>query len=273
MSLMAHLRTTLDAMGEEFLRFIGPRIVDQRITRDWFGADFSFAVAVTSLYTFLVIFGFALMSMPFMPKIKPRFLQFIYNPLQVILCSYMTVEAGLLAYRSGYSIVPCNPYNITNPPLANLLWLFYMSKILDFFDTFFIILAKDWKRLSFLHVYHHITIFLMYWLNLNVGYDGDIYLTIVLNGFIHTIMYDYYFMAMHTPDIWWKKYLTSMQMIQFILMNAQAIFIIATGCDEVPLRLIKLYLAYIFSLLVLFYNFYRKSYSSGAKKQKPQKTD
>lgn len=50
-----------------------------------------------------------------------------------------------------------------------------------------------------------------YWLNVNAGYDGDVYLTIVLNGFIHTVMYTYYFVSMHTKDIWWKKYLTRMQ--------------------------------------------------------------
>ena len=46
---------------------------------------------------------------------------------------------------------------------------------------------------------------------MNAGYDGDVYLTIVLNGFIHTVMYTYYFVSMHTKDIWWKKYLTLMQ--------------------------------------------------------------
>ena len=54
------------------------------------------------------------------------------------------------------------------------------------------------SQLSFLHVYHHTTIFLFYWLNGRVNFDGDIYLTIVLNGLIHTIMYTYYFVSMHT---------------------------------------------------------------------------
>ena len=35
-------------------------------------------------------------------------------------------------------------------------------------------------------------------MNLNVGYDGDVYVTIVLNGFIHTVMYTYYFVSLHT---------------------------------------------------------------------------
>ena len=35
-----------------------------------------------------------------------------------------------------------------------------------------------------------------------MGYDGDVYVTIVLNGFIHTVMYTYYFVSLHTkvPD-------------------------------------------------------------------------
>lgn len=38
----------------------------------------------------------------------------------------------------------------------------------------------------------------VYWLNLNAGYDGDIFLTVILNGAIHTVMYTYYFLSMHT---------------------------------------------------------------------------
>jgi len=127
------------------------------------------------------------------PAMDPYPIKFFYNVSQIMLCAYMTVEAGLLAYRNNYTILqPCNDYNTEHPPVANLLWLFYISKVWDFWDTIFIVLGKKWRQLSFLHVYHHTTIFLFYWLNSHVNYDGDIYLTIVLNGFIHTVMYTYY---------------------------------------------------------------------------------
>lgn len=87
----------------------------------------------------------------------------------MMLCSYMTVEAAALAYRNSYSLYPCNPFNTQSPPVGPLLWLFYISKILDFVDTIVIVLGKKWGQLSFLHVYHHTTIFLMYWVNVNVG--------------------------------------------------------------------------------------------------------
>jgi elongation of very long chain fatty acids protein 4 len=88
---------------------------------------------------------------------------------QMMLCSYMTIEAAALAYRNNYSLYPCNAFNTKTPPVGPLLWLFYISKILDFVDTIVIVLGKKWSQLSFLHVYHHATIFLMYWANVNIG--------------------------------------------------------------------------------------------------------
>ena len=127
------------------------------------------------------------------PAMDPYPIKFFYNVSQIMLCAYMTIEAGMLAYRNNYTIFkPCNNFDSENPPIASLLWLFYISKIWDFWDTIFIVLGKKWRQLSFLHVYHHTTIFLFYWLNSQINYDGDIYLTIVLNGFIHTVMYTYY---------------------------------------------------------------------------------
>ncbi len=87
--------------------------------------------------------------------------KFAYNIIQVMLCSYMCIEAGVRAYSAGYTLLPCNPFDQTNPPIGFVLYVFYLSKILDFLDTVFIILEKRWNQLSFLHVYHHTSIFLV----------------------------------------------------------------------------------------------------------------
>lgn len=158
----------------------------------WPLTDFATAFNIALAYLAFVVIGSAIMKMG-VPAMDPYPIKFFYNVSQIMLCAYMTVEAGLLAYRNGYTILtPCNDYDTENPPVANVLWLFYISKVWDFWDTIFIVLGKKWRQLSFLHVYHHTTIFLFYWLNSHVNYDGDIYLTIVLNGFIHTVMYTYY---------------------------------------------------------------------------------
>lgn len=102
---------------------------------------------------------------------------------------------------------------------------------------------------------------------MHVGYDGDVYLTIVLNGLIHTIMYTYYFVTLHTKDVWWKSALTMSQMVQFVLMNAQAGYLMYVNCPTFPRNVLVAYSAYIFSLLVLFLNFYIASYITGGKKK------
>jgi elongation of very long chain fatty acids protein 4 len=109
-------------------------------------------------------------------------------------------------------------------------------------------------------------------LNLNVGYDGDVYLTIVLNGVIHTVMYTYYFVSLHTKDIWWKSALTMCQMVQFVVMNAQAGYLIYTGCKEYPTQITTAYLYYIMTLLLLFAHFFVMSYIvKGGKKKSSSK--
>lgn len=110
-------------------------------------------------------------------------------------------------------------------------------------------------------------------MNINVGYDGDVYLTIVLNGLIHTIMYTYYFVSLHVKDIWWKSALTMSQMVQFVVMNLQAGYLLYTGCKNYPPNITYAYLYYIVSLLILFANFFVQSYIFKGSKKSSSKKD
>lgn len=269
----------MDSIGEAILVWADPGNRFRGYTEGWPLTDFRTAASIAFVYVGFVVFGSMIMKLG-VPAMDPYPIKFIYNVSQIMLCAYMTIEAFLLAYRNDYSVVPCNNMDAENPPIANLLWLFYISKVWDFWDTIFIILGKKWRQLSFLHVYHHTTIFLFYWLNSHVNYDGDIYLTVVLNGFIHTVMYTYYFICMHTkvPEtgknlpIWWKSSLTMMQLIQFVTMMSQASFLLATGCEKNSSRVTFAYLVYILSLFVLFAQFYVASYSKKPKSKAKKKS-
>lgn len=264
----------MNAVGDAILNWADPENRFRGYTEGWPLTDFSTAASIAIAYVTFVVVGSTVMKAG-VPAIDPYPLKFIYNVSQIMMCAYMTIEAALLAYRNGYTVLPCVNFDPVNPPLANLLWLFYASKVWDFWDTIFIVLGKKWNQLSFLHVYHHTTIFLFYWLNSHVNYDGDIYLTIVLNGFIHTVMYTYYFICMHTRDpatgkslpIWWKSSLTMMQMIQFCLMMSQATYLVCTQCQKTSLRVVYSYFVYILSLLVLFAQFYVASYKKPKSKK------
>jgi len=265
---------TLESVGDYIIRLADPEDFNGGFTKGWWLTDFPSAFSIALAYLSFVAIGSQVMKA--MPAIDPYPIKFFYNVSQIMLCAYMTIEAVFLAYRNGYSITPCVGYSQNSPAVANLLWLFYISKVWDFWDTIFIVLGKKWRQLSFLHVYHHTTIFLFYWLNANVFYDGDIYLTIALNGFIHTVMYTYYFICMHTKDketgksipIWWKSYLTLLQLVQFVTMMSQGLYLLARGCDSLPHRIVATYVVYILSLFFLFLQFFIASYMTPKKKKK-----
>eukprot|EP00928_Gymnodinium_smaydae_P063212 TRINITY_DN4686_c0_g4_i1.p1 TRINITY_DN4686_c0_g4~~TRINITY_DN4686_c0_g4_i1.p1 ORF type:complete len:315 (-),score=66.57 TRINITY_DN4686_c0_g4_i1:299-1168(-) len=186
----------------------------------------------------------------------------LYNSVQVALCGWM-VYAALAEYKSkGYSPV-CNVSDLSQDGMAFVLHVFYLSKVLDFADTVFMIVKSNWRQVSFLHVYHHTSIFLIYWLNANTFYDGDIYLTIVLNGAIHFIMYGYYLATafnVAVPTLI-KKSITNAQLIQFCCMETQGAYILFFGCPS-PRNVVIMYMIYISTMLVLFLDFKRRTYSS-----------
>ena len=66
-----------------------------------------------------------------------------YNSIQVALCAYMTSAAIFEAYKKGYTLF-CNDFDEKETGMASVLYVFYLSKILDFVDTFFIIVRKKW---------------------------------------------------------------------------------------------------------------------------------
>ncbi len=39
--------------------------------------------------------------------------------------------------------------------MANVCWIFYISKFIELLDTLFFILRKKFNQITFLHVFHH----------------------------------------------------------------------------------------------------------------------
>ena len=158
-----------NALGDSILNWAKPADFPVGPTCTWPLADSGTAFAIAVGYLAFVGVGVAVMPrLPAVPGLYP--FKFVYNMVQVMLCSYIAIETGVRAWDAGYSLLPCNTFNHKNPPMAFVLYVFYLSKLLDFMDTFFIIAEKRWSQLSFLHVYHHFSVFLAEWQNFNVGY-------------------------------------------------------------------------------------------------------
>eukprot|EP00039_Didymoeca_costata_P018623 m.334257 g.334257 ORF g.334257 m.334257 type:complete len:304 (-) comp17320_c0_seq1:63-974(-) len=272
--------------GNKAFDWFHPEIGNDSPTKSWPLARLDDALVILGGYLVFVLIG--CLIKPSNPTKKPAaakklsvaqkfaaefpvlVLMCIYNAAQVALCGWM-IWATVEEYKKeGYKLI-CNPFNKTASGMATVLYVFYVSKVFDYCDTVFIVLRGKWEQFSFLHIYHHASIFLFYWLNINIGYDGDIYLTIILNGAVHLVMYFYYLLTTFNVPVPKpiKMMITNMQMIQFLCMNAQAIYILVNGCPYPP-RVTVFYLVYIISLFILFNNFKKRAYKPDASKKKKQ---
>eukprot|EP00587_Corethron_hystrix_P013795 CAMPEP_0113305472 /NCGR_PEP_ID=MMETSP0010_2-20120614/5087_1 /TAXON_ID=216773 ORGANISM="Corethron hystrix, Strain 308" /NCGR_SAMPLE_ID=MMETSP0010_2 /ASSEMBLY_ACC=CAM_ASM_000155 /LENGTH=145 /DNA_ID=CAMNT_0000159901 /DNA_START=93 /DNA_END=527 /DNA_ORIENTATION=- /assembly_acc=CAM_ASM_000155 len=117
----------------------------QGYAKGWAFTELSTAVYIAVAYLVFVSVGSVVMKSPAIPAFDPYPIKFLYNISQMFLCAYMTIEAFLVAHRAGYEWNTfCVPYNAANPPVGNLLYIFYISKIWDFWDTIFIVIGKKW---------------------------------------------------------------------------------------------------------------------------------
>jgi hypothetical protein len=147
-------------------------------------------------------------------------------------------------------------------------WTFYLSKMYEFLDTFILC----WKNVnpSFLQVYHHIgAVLAMWWV---VKCDCPLtWAWVIMNSFIHSIMYFYYAattVGIRPPG---KQIITLSQIAQFILGN-----LFSTGRywpeDSTYEQKLCIWVnqAYTVGLIILFSNFSYHTYFK--KSSKPSKS-
>jgi elongation of very long chain fatty acids protein 4 len=207
-----------------------------------------------------------------LPGVRP--VMAVYNLVCVALAA--TVVYGVVSHKLVYpgSFV-CNADAGTTPAdhrLAWYFWLFYVQKYWEYADTLFFLLRRSFRQVSFLHVYHHASIAVVVGLIIPYAYAGDVYLPIILNACVHVLMYAHYFVtSLGWRGAWWAPYLTGLQLVQFVLIAAQALYAYAAGprCGYPDFAKV-LVLFYMASMLALFSHFFVRKYLGSKPKPKPK---
>ncbi|KAI1281922.1 Elongation of very long chain fatty acids protein 4 [Halotydeus destructor] len=235
---------------------------------------------IVILVTYLVIVKKGPRYMDQRPAMKARWPLVVYNSGITALNGWMAYELVHCAMVRKYNYI-CQLVDTSDNEhevrIAKAIWWYYFSKLLEFMDTFFFILRKKPKQLTFLHVYHHSTMFLFWWVGARFVPGGSALSGAVVNCFVHVIMYGYYALAALGPKVqrylWWKKYLTILQLVQFTMGVVLGLNAILSGC-QFTRWMQYVFVGYAFSFIVLFSKFYKKEYGhpgiqDGAKEGQP----
>jgi len=155
-------------------------------------------------------------------------------------------------------------------PLMNWCYLFYLSKYYELFDTLFLVLRK--RSLSFLHVFHHASVVIVCWAAIHEQIFMG-WITCINNASIHVAMYYYFAMQALGYNVWWKKYLTSVQIVQFVIDSTTSllfpyfIYFTSSKCmGSMPAWFLANFTGVTF--FFLFVSFYRSTYSDSERGNK-----
>ncbi|XP_073831799.1 very long chain fatty acid elongase AAEL008004-like [Musca autumnalis] len=251
--------------------------IDERITtHPILGSPWPmFASIILYLWLILVI-GKKFMKNRQPYKVK-SYMQ-IHNIVQIILNTFIFYDIFRYTVMSSDYSFKCQPYNPLDRRPNTMRFvrptiLYYISKYLDFFDTVFFVLRKKYNQTTFLHLYHHSIMLLAVYVYLSQAFASNATILALLNSFVHVVMYTYYTVAAAKPNIDlrpWKKILTSIQLIQFILVGINfSIPIFFYKCLTSHL-LFWMWTGFIQNLFIIamFSNFYYRTYIRKTKKVK-----
>mmetsp|Transcript_11212 Transcript_11212/g.17333 ORF Transcript_11212/g.17333 Transcript_11212/m.17333 type:complete len:326 (+) Transcript_11212:69-1046(+) len=200
-------------------------------------------------------------------KLLLRESMFLYNAFQVLINGWMVYRFVEALVFKRHPLIG-DTQNVTSGA-AYAVWVHYCDKYLEFLDTYFMVLRGRMDQVSFLHLYHHVSIAWAWWYGFGQMPGGDSYFGALLNSWIHVMMYSYYALALLKISCPWKKYLTQAQLVQFLSVLIYTGYSYTLAVDSgAKWPMLSSYYVQAFemiSLFILFTLFYRKAYSKKKK--------
>lgn len=269
--MTSYIRMVVDGYSDIMDNKSDPRVKDWPLMS---GPGPTLAICLT--YAFVVKY----LGPKLMEKRKPFQLRktlIVYNFLQVIFSMWLFYEAIVAGWFTTYSF-RCQPVDYSNSPkalrTASGCWWYYFSKFTEFLDTIFFVLRKKNEQVSRLHVIHHGVMPISTWFGVKFTPGGHSTFFGMLNTFVHIVMYTYYMLAAFGPHmqkyLWWKKYLTTLQMIQFVLVMVHAFQLLFIECDY-PKAFVWWIGLHAVMFYFLFADFYQQAYKKRPRKDAAEK--
>ncbi|EFN76074.1 Elongation of very long chain fatty acids protein 1 [Harpegnathos saltator] len=149
----------------------------------------------------------------------------LYNIVQFVAnmwLVYSFVNAGIVIRKLFCPVEMDYTRNPVTTKLIRCAWGYFLLKLLDYVETVIFVLRKKNNQVSVLHVYHHVSTAIIAWLGIRYYCTAPMILICIINSFVHSVMYIYYFLASCGPDTQkmiapMKPWITIMQMITVIL--------------------------------------------------------
>lgn len=182
----------------------------------------------------------------------------IHNFLLVLFSAWTFMSLCYVFYSNDVLISTAHYFQ--DPFFDKVIFLFYVSKYYEFFDTF--LLYMNGKNPIFLQKYHHIGAVIVWHLCYVYKVDA-VFISSFVNSFVHTIMYSYYLgCLLKIPGVRIiKQFITTLQLVQLCVPSCVALWLYYPPADTTfNYGIILFFVGYVSVLVGLFGQFYFANY-------------
>ncbi|GLH03292.1 Elongation of very long chain fatty acids protein [Gryllus bimaculatus] len=244
---------------EEFLTSVHDRRQEQYAT----SASF-FGSVLTAYLTLVLVLGPFLMQKRLPYSLRNTLV--LYDLVKIACNVYYFHRIATIFFWSDTSFW-CPPvgFDTTDDQtklVSDTMYFYYAIKMLDLFDTIFIVLRKKRNQLTFHHITHHVSVAIASWVAYRLFPGGAMLWASGIQALAHAVVYFYYFVSAHQiPGVFFlKPYVTLIQMAHFVIVTIVMTINTANITCEQPVLFLLANIVFNIINFFLFSDFYQTAY-------------